>query len=132
MYAVIQWCAPSVDHETCGKFARGFCVVLLALILLGLCLRNSDVWHDSAMMFLTMILLSTTIHPWYLLWAFVFIPIVRSRALWVASLTLPWGYIAWADPDGWSAPVRVTIAAHVPIYIALVFDLTSRKITARD
>ena len=78
------------------------------------------------MIFLAMVLLSPAAHPWYLLSALAVIPAAPSAAVWVASLTLPWGYIALGDTDEWLVPVWVMLLAYVPIYAALIVEVVVR------
>jgi hypothetical protein len=93
------------------------------LVILGVFLRGRDAWLDAAVIFLAMVLLSPTAHPWYLLWALALLPIARSGTVWVASLTLPWGYWVLADPVDWSVPVWVMVVAYLPVYAALAIEL---------
>ena len=46
-----------------------------------------------------------------------------SPAVWVASLTLPWGYAQLGDVVEWHTPAWVMWAAYLPIYLALLGDL---------
>jgi hypothetical protein len=78
------------------------------------------------MIFLAMVLLSPAAHPWYLLWALAVIPAAPSSAVWVASLTLPWGYVALGDTDEWLVPAWVMVAAYAPIYAALAVEVITR------
>jgi hypothetical protein len=71
---------------------------------------------------LAMILLSSTAHPWYLLWALVLMPLHPGAAVWVLSLTLPWGYAVLGDVVAWQAPWWVSLAAYTPVAAALAWE----------
>ncbi len=78
-------------------------------------------------MLLAMVLLSPTAHPWYLLWALVLVPMVPCAAVWLASLTLTWGYAAWGfrpgddGGPGWGVSPWLMLAAYAPVYAALLW-----------
>ena len=76
-----------------------------------------------------MVLLSPAAHPWYLLWALALVPMSMSPAVWIASLTISWGYIAWRyqlNDDGsvgWGVPWAVMVAAWAPVYAAIIWSI---------
>ncbi len=76
-------------------------------------------------------------HPWYLLWALALIPMAPGATLWTATLTIPWGYAAWAhlDAEGlraWGTSAWLLYAAWVPVYAALGLTLVQRARAARS
>ena len=89
--------------------------------------RGNGAWTSGSALFLAMVLLSPAAHPWYLLWALVLLPIVRSPAVWVASLTLPWGYAVLADPVDWTLPRWVMVVAYVPVYAAIALEIATAR-----
>ena len=54
-------------------------------------------------------------------------PMANSPALWVASLTLPWGYAQLGDVVEWQTPGWVLLAAYAPVYSALACDVVLRR-----
>lgn len=105
--------------------ARGICLTLVGFLVAVTLLRRVDPWTASRIVLLAIVLLSPTAHPWYLLWALALMPMSPSPALWLASLTLPWGYAVFGDPVEWEVSVWVYAAAYLPVYAALVFEVRS-------
>ncbi len=70
-----------------------------------------------------MVLLSPSAHPWYVLWALVLLPRAPIWSVWIASLTLPWGYAVLGDVIDWSVPPAVMVAAYAPVYAALAVEV---------
>ena len=127
------------------SIADAVCGGVLVLVLLVSSWRQADLWRVGVTFFFALVCLSSTVHPWYLLWAAALLPaawpgVLEDRvsrrglavgpAVWVASLTLPWSYVAWANYanggtfDGEYQPgFAVTLAVWVPIYTALVCSL---------
>lgn len=110
-------------------WARRICMAIL-VIAFGLIFRaRLNVWKSTAAMMLAIVLLSSTAHPWYMLWALALCPLAMSRTLWVASLTIPLGYIVFATGKGnfggeeWTVPAWTIALAYGPVLIALAWDL---------
>lgn len=115
---------------------------LLLLILIGAMLYHRVPWRAATTFFFAMVCLSSTAHPWYLLWALALLPVSWASgrtfvgpAVWVASLTLPWSYVAWVHyasggPGGAGAfdgeyqiGLGLTLAIWLPIYAAVVWGV---------
>jgi hypothetical protein len=123
LLAVIEAATPAWGNDPQEQLARAICLALLAAVLVVVWVRGRDAWASVAGVLLAMVLLAPAVHPWYLLWALVLVPVAPSRAIWTASLTLSWGYAALGDPAEWTTPVVVMAAAYVPVYAALALDL---------
>jgi hypothetical protein len=119
----IETLTPDWGNDPQEQLARAICIGLLGLVILGVFLRGRSAWRDCAWIFLAMVLLSPAAHPWYLLWALILVPVAASPTVWVASLTLPWGYAAYADPEGWAVPGWLMLASYVPIYATLLVEV---------
>jgi alpha-1,6-mannosyltransferase len=106
--------------------ARHICLGILVLIALAIFFnRRLNVWQATRAMLFAMVLLTTTAHPWYLLWAFALIPMANSWAIWILSLTLPWGYAVFTTlgrADWPWIPSWLYWAAYAPVFAALVCD----------
>lgn len=119
------------SNDAQEQTARTICLAILAGAIAIIFAHGRDAWRDASCIFLAMVLLTPTAHPWYLLWSLVLLPIARLRAVWIASLTLPWGYAAylsagsrgWSDTSGADGPSWLPIIAHLPIYAALIIDV---------
>jgi hypothetical protein len=105
------------------------CAAALLLTLLLATPFQRDAWQTAAVYFLALVCLTSTAHPWYLLWALALLPVAWSAgrcavgpAVWVAGLTLPWSYQAWlnfAAGQGYVTDPAVQWAVWVPVYVAL-------------
>lgn len=109
-----------------GMIARSICGGILILLLTALWESKVPLLRASRIFLFGAVLLSTTAHPWYLLWPLALFPLAPSAALWVASLTLPVGYIVLADVVDWSVPNITLLLTYAPIYLALVFSAYRR------
>jgi len=89
-----------------------------------------------------MVGLSSTVHPWYLLWAMGLLPVARAGAVrwgpvtagvWGAALALPWGYVAWlevAAGRGYTLPLWVQVGCWVTVAAAVAFGIKPRRTSA--
>jgi hypothetical protein len=117
---VIERMTPAWTNDPQEQLARALCSVALAAVFVVVWWRGRDLWRDTVTIFVAMVLLSPTAHPWYLLWALVLVPIAPSPTAWVASLTLPWGYAVLADTVEWTVPTWVMVVAYAPVYATLL------------
>ena len=121
---------PLAEGVTGSKAAAD---VLAGAVLLGVLvaatLLHRVPWRAALTYFFALICLSSTAHPWYLLWALALLPVawaagrtVVGPAVWVASLTLAWSYAAWLNLAGGGeyqlAPAQL-LAVWGPIYAAI-------------
>ncbi|MHC4448173.1 MAG: hypothetical protein ACYSXF_10400 [Planctomycetota bacterium] len=123
---VVERGTPAWTNDDQERLARTVGGGVLALVMLGIWLWQRNIWRASAWMLLAMVLLSPAAHPWYVLWPLALCPLAPSLAVWMASLTLTWGYAVLADPVDWSVPWWVMLAAYVPVYAAIVYELLKR------
>ena len=112
--------------------ARAIGLALVGAVIAAVFFSRLDVWAGCRVVLLAMVLFSSTAHPWYLLWALVLMPRAPSPAVWIASLTLPWGYVQLGDVVDWTVPTWVMFAAYVPVYLALVIDLWMGRRRGRE
>lgn len=113
--------------------ADGVCAGLLGIVLVAAMLFHRVPWRASMTYLFALVCLSSTAHPWYLLWALALLPVAWSAgrtivgpAVWVASLTLAWSYEVYLD----TAPGVVlkvstlgSVAIWLPIYGAVGYGL---------
>ena len=117
---------PDWDNDRQEILARRICTALVAAVIAGLWWRGPPtLWGRTRLLLLAMVLLSPTAHPWYLLWALAMVPMAPGIATWIASLTLSWGYVAWANvaadgTAGWGVSPWIMLAAYAPVYAMLV------------
>lgn len=115
--------------------ARKMCLGMFAIAGLAIFLNHRlTVWQATRAFLFALVLFTTTAHPWYLLWAFALVPMSNSWAMWVLSLTLPWGYMVLGDVVNWKVQSWVYAAAYVPVLVALAADVVihsrSRRLAA--
>lgn len=97
-----------------------------ALIVLGLaCVRGWETWRGAHAFLLAMLVVSSTVYPWYLLWVLPWAVVQLQRsgaawAVWVLSLTLGWTYEVWLHADQWRVPGWLLAAVWVPGAVAWV------------
>ncbi|MFB3138116.1 MAG: glycosyltransferase 87 family protein [Phycisphaerales bacterium] len=131
MLWTIEKAQPQWTNDQQEVLARRLCIAMVVAVVVVVWLRSRDVWGGSRMILFAMVLLSPTAHPWYLLWSLALMPMTRSVALWIASLTLPWGYVVLGDVVSWSVSPWVMVAAYLPVYAALVFDAAGILVARR-
>jgi hypothetical protein len=128
----IERVTPSWTNDPQEQLARGICLALLAGIIVAIYLAKRGPWLGAQLVLLAMVLLSPAAHPWYLLWALILAPIGRSLAVWVASLTIMWGYAAWRYREGddgglgWGVSPWLIACAWAPVWLAMVYDWRKR------
>ena len=110
--------------------ARNVCLALSAAAAVAVFLSRLDPWRATRAVLFALVLLATAAHPWYLLWALALFPMADSRALWILSLTLPWGYAAWADHVHRTVPRWLLAAAYAPVVLALLWDIAWHRAAA--
>jgi hypothetical protein len=125
---------PLIEHATLIKHtADVLCgVALAAILLIGTWMQRTP-WRVAMTYLFASLCLSSTVHPWYLLWALALLPLAWSAgrlilgpAVWVASLTLPWAYVAWlraAGNEGFTLTPAHRLLIWLPVYLAIAIAL---------
>ena len=123
---VNTWSFNSPVHEpmTALLGSRRAADVLLAGAAVGAMLfvtfRRDDPYRASLVYLFAALLLSSTVHPWYLLWALAFVPLRFSAAVWVFSLTIAFSYEVLMHAETWATPRWVMIAEYAPVALVLL------------
>jgi hypothetical protein len=131
----IEQLRPGWTNDQQEVLARRIGLALVAAIVAGVWWRGPrSLWARTRWIMTAMVLLSPTAHPWYLLWALAMVPMAMGWATWLASLTLSWGYVAWAHVDahgtpGWGVGAWVMVIAYAPIYGALAVQAVRGVLT---
>ncbi len=109
-----------------GDYARPVAVVVGALVVLRAMRihwapERIALWAGGAF-----VLLSPTVHPWYVLWAWVPALLCGVRAWTVLATLTPLSYVALTtiDPitNAWSEPVWPTVLTAVPFLTVLAWE----------
>lgn len=96
--------------------------VLLAVVVMSLSRRftgrEPDAMRTAGAFLFASLLLSSTVHPWYLLWALALLPMCFSPALWVFSLVVVASYAAHLYED-YRVPTWVVVLEYLVVYAVL-------------
>jgi len=99
-------------------------LVLMAVVLMCLA-KGLDLFHASLVVLLASVLLSSTVYPWYLLWALALFPLCLNLPLWMLSLTITWSYTVLQNPLRWSLPTWVIAFEYLPVYALLLIRVAA-------
>ncbi|MGI9014053.1 MAG: hypothetical protein ACR2GY_07375, partial [Phycisphaerales bacterium] len=110
------------------RLARAICIIIGLFALGVVWLRCHDTIRACAWSFFILLVVSPTVHPWYLLWSLALLPIARLRCIWVSSLTISLGYWVWSFPlaagvEHWRLTLPLMLSAWLPVAVAFAFDL---------
>jgi hypothetical protein len=104
-------------------FVAGVVGWLVPIGLVVFCMaRGLTLWQIGVAYFFSLMLFQPVAHPWYLLWALVFLPMAFSVSLWLYGLVVLWSYAALWNPAGYTVPVEVVRMIHIPILIMLAWE----------
>ena len=111
-------------YMTGSKPIAGVILGGLLLGVLGVCMaRGFDVWRTATVFMFASLLLSSTAHPWYLLWALALTAVWFNWGVWVYSLTIAWSYAVLRDVAQWELPAWVVVVEYVPVYLVVAVEL---------
>jgi len=123
-----QWAFNSPIHvpltqllgsKTAASAITGF--TLLAVLLFASI--RFDLWRAVMIYFFAALLLSSTVYPWYLLWALVFLPLRWHGALAVWSVTIFFSYAVWFEPTAWRVPMWAMAVQYLPVAMMLAWQM---------
>jgi hypothetical protein len=106
--------------------ARLICGAMYATVLLALCLRSRDLVRSSVLAVFLLLLFSPVVHPWYVGWLAVLLPMAprTSGIVWVSLVSLTSLTIATYHTTGaWIDDPLVRIAEYVPVAVLLAAEL---------
>lgn len=111
---------PLFESYIAGKPWTDYAALATVLIVLVVStLREpANPARPAAAFLFASLLVSSTVHPWYLLWALALMPICFSPAFWVFSLTVAAAYAAHLH-EGYRVPPWVVIGEYTPVYVML-------------
>ena len=128
IYYIIRWIGFQVKGyniiETVGKILP----LMTILVILGLTFfrkyQNTKQLLTNMLFAVTAYLfLSTTVHPWYLLWALSFVATHFRSTIWVYSLTISWSYAVLGSLPSYHLPIWVGVIEYLPVYGLLGWEL---------
>jgi hypothetical protein len=115
---------------------RLICAILLGLLLLILSLSKKSLFEKMYLSVLLLLLFSPVVHPWYISWLIIFLPITRwwSGILYVATASLTSLTILNYKLYGvWEQHPLILIIEYLPVILLLLYELwTSQGYTTID
>jgi hypothetical protein len=114
--------------------ARLVCALLLGIVLLTVSLSKKDIISKIYLSILFLLLFSPVVHPWYVAWMVVLLPIVRrwSGIVFAASVSLTCQTLLQYKLAGvWEQSPIVLILEYLPVVVVLSWELL-REYRGRD
>jgi len=111
-----------LSSSNAHSYARWICVILLVPLALGAQIRLRDPYQAAFMTLGAYILLSPTMHPWYLLWILPFLPFFPSPAWMLFSGLVFLAYevlIGYSSTGIWHENPWIMWAQYAPFYLLL-------------
>ncbi len=119
------WTARVFPYFYSAFFARALLGITLSVLLVAIAWRMTDLWGAVLASVGALLLLSPTLHPWYLLWVLPFAAVKREPAfLWLAAAA-PLAYALLYRTPG-LPPAAVYAAEYVPFAALLLWSLGRR------
>lgn len=106
-----------------GKTAADATMAVLLLATLLIATFTTNHWRASMVYLFAGVLLSSTAHPWYLLWALALLPMAFSWTAWALSLTIVLAYTAALNREAQQPFVWAMWLEYVPVYAVLLAEL---------
>lgn len=100
--------------------------LLGAALLAWLLAKRADPVRGTAVLLAGALLLSPTVHPWYVLWCVPLLALVPSRGLLCWSFTVALAYHvmpAWAADGVWRENLWVVALEYAPVFVLLSLDV---------
>ena len=127
-FALQPWDSHAYAH------ARWLCTGLFALVALGVQIRYRDPYRAAFATLGAYILLSPTVHPWYLLWVLPFLAFFPSPAWMLLSGLIFLAYevqIGYGSSGVWREKPWVLWAQYAPFYLLLCGAELARRWRSR-
>jgi len=136
---VKHWTFNGVVFESLNLFffnnqkTRLICALLFGLFLLLLSVSKKQLFDKLYLSVLLLLLFSPVVHPWYIAWLMIFLPIMQrwSGILYVASASLTSLTVLNYKLFGvWKQEAVVLIIEYLPVIVFLFFELWTPHNTA--
>ena len=123
------------QDEAALQQAKLVCAALLGLVLLWACWRSADPYQGAFAILGAYVLLTPTLHPWYLIWVLPFFALFPSPA-WLflsASIFLAYDVLSVYSRTGlWEESPWVLWAEYLPFYLLLLCQFLYRSLKKRQ
>ncbi len=103
--------------------ARWLAGGLLMFILITAMRKRLSLIQTCCIYLFASMLCSSTVYPWYLLWALAFLPLCFSHGLWMLSLTIVISYEVLGHQSDWRVPMWIWGLTWVPVLVGVCRDL---------
>jgi alpha-1,6-mannosyltransferase len=108
--------------------ARAVCAAAVLLVALNILRRGLEPLRGASLMTGTLLLLSPTLHPWYLLWMLPWICLMPSPAWILLSGLAVLAYVDLGAPGPAGGPTTwVLLVEYVPFYALLLVPFLTRR-----
>jgi hypothetical protein len=111
---------------------RLICALLLGLFLLFLSVSKKPLFDKLYLSIMLLLLFSPVVHPWYIAWLMIFLPIIRrwSGILYVATASLTSLTVLNYKLFGvWKQEYAVLLIEYLPVIVFLFFELWTPRNT---
>ncbi|MDX1682596.1 MAG: hypothetical protein R3336_05715 [Phycisphaeraceae bacterium] len=102
--------------------ARAVAGATALLVLLGVAAWRRDPWVAALAWLTTAALVSSTVHPWYLLWPLALVPMRFSLTVWLWAAVVPLVYLALDPAAAWEVPGWVLGLEYGLVALGLIGD----------
>jgi hypothetical protein len=106
--------------------ARLLCVILMSIVLLILYLSKKSILDKTHLSVLLLLLFSPVVHPWYIAWLTVLLPLTRrwSGIVYAATASLTSVTILHYKLYGvWDQSPLVLVVEYLPVIVLMVQEL---------
>ena len=117
----------SIMHD--NQLARTACAVILLIVVLALSMTKKPLLDRLYYAVLFLLLLSPIVHPWYVGWLAVMLPVVRkwSGLVFVSTLCLTsFTYISYQLNGQWKEEPIQWLVEYIPVVILMLLELGNR------
>jgi hypothetical protein len=119
------------DNQT----TRLWCLAFMAIALIALYLTKKAMHEKIVLAALFLLLCSPVVHPWYVAWMIVLLPLapLSSGIAFAGTASLPSiTYVTYQLEGLWRDYPLVLVLEYLPVVALLLFDLTRRVRRVRD
>lgn len=121
----------SIIEMALGQYARPAAILLAAILLLRAVRIHADPARIALWAGGLFVLLSPTVHPWYVLWAWVPALLCGVRSWTVLATLIPLSYAALASYDPststWEEPWWPPMISTLPFWVALIWEFVQHS-----
>jgi hypothetical protein len=110
---------------------RLVCAILFLIVLFFIFISKMDLINKIYLSIFLLMIFSPVVHPWYLIWIAVFLPVVRSYSgiyfVAAASLTSI-SIIRYQLNSVWQESTIVLLAEYIPLTLLFLYEIFRRRI----